>query len=157
MLKTTLLALSVCIAASPAFADDYVIRNNKGGDLQQFINNANKLNKQGKRVVIDGTCSSSCILYTLPNFKLNTCATERAKLGFHRMEAYRGNLHGGKTDRRRGVQEFTDSVTKGIIARMPPRLAAHFAFDRLPDPRKGKTGMVWVNGKDAQRAIGACE
>ena len=73
--------------------NDYVIHNDGGGIVGQYVAKYKALQEHGVHVVIDGWCASSCtIALALPG----TCVTKRAMLGFHR--AYYANLFGYHVD-----------------------------------------------------------
>lgn len=66
-----------------ASAPPYVIRNNPGGAIYDFIYNYQRLNKSGRRVKILGECASACTLITGLVPKHRICVGPRASLAFH--------------------------------------------------------------------------
>lgn len=157
-------AISAVVAscAAPAMADkvlvkgtDFIIRYDNGGRVNDYIDKADKLRAKGLRVVIDGTCASACVIYLHQSLGLDYCATERAKVGFHVPVARRPMGHISRLP-----SEVAEAYRAGrqIVAGLPPILREEFALDRIPDANKGDDpdDLKWVSGKDAQRAIGAC-
>jgi hypothetical protein len=67
----------------PSAPSSYVITNDPGGRIDQFIDKYTALRRSGAKVEIDGFCASACTLVTgmLPTDRV--CVTPFAKLGFH--------------------------------------------------------------------------
>ncbi len=54
-----------------------------GGQVGQFLDLFDEVNKSGERVVIDGPCLSACTLVVSMVPATRICVTRRAILGFH--------------------------------------------------------------------------
>jgi hypothetical protein len=80
---------ALCVAGwlllSPAKADSrpYVVSNDGGGLISDYVDKYNLLREVGAKVVIDGMCISACtaVLGLMP--KEDVCATDYGRFGFH--------------------------------------------------------------------------
>lgn len=59
-----------------------VVRNNDGGLIHQFQASARALKAEGRLLVIDGDCTSSCTM-AADMARPNVCITKRARFRFH--------------------------------------------------------------------------
>ena len=72
-------ALVLLISALPALADTVVIRNDGGGNINDYLARRAKL-ARADAVRIEGKCLSACAIFTtLPN----ACVAPDAAIGFH--------------------------------------------------------------------------
>jgi hypothetical protein len=74
--------LLLILGNSSAFAT-FVISEDRGGQIGQYVEEFTNVRGTGERVVIDGPCLSACtmILGFIPTNRI--CVTGRARLGFH--------------------------------------------------------------------------
>lgn len=81
-LKLALAGLLMLCALTPASAKT-IITEDTGGLIVNYIRKYSDMRDTGEKVVIDGTCASSCTLLLGLLRPENFCATPKAKLGFH--------------------------------------------------------------------------
>lgn len=73
------LAVTLAVAALPAVAKTVVIRDDGGGNINEYRARRVQLAKVA-RVEIRGRCNSACVIFTtLPN----ACLGPKARIGFH--------------------------------------------------------------------------
>ncbi len=75
-LFSALVAMSVFV--TPLLASPLVVTNDIGGRVDYRANQIARLQEQGRPVIIDGHCASSCTMYLAIG-----CITENARLVFH--------------------------------------------------------------------------
>jgi hypothetical protein len=79
-MATIAACLFLVMIAWEAAARDVIVTYDAGGIVADYERKYEEFNDRGNRVVIDGWCASACTLaLALPQ----TCATGRARLGFH--------------------------------------------------------------------------
>lgn len=64
-----------------------------GGMVNEYKERMRIYKKEGKNIILDGVCISSCVYHLHSDYSLNVCITERARLGFHKpyISDYTGN------------------------------------------------------------------
>jgi hypothetical protein len=73
--------LAACSAPQPRVDGQVEIRDDSGGNVQAYLNERNRLEREGVPVRISGYCDSACaIFYSLPT----ACLAPDARLGFHK-------------------------------------------------------------------------
>lgn len=151
----TLILIIATIPLLPpaAAASDYVVRYDNGGYAVDYLRRAEKLASEGTRLKIDGRCASACLIYLT---RLPACATPRAQLGFHM--PYALDRRTGRLLKGERYVAASQTVAIQILDGLPPALRKHYPMHRLPNVYRGDspTAFIWVSGKDAQNAIGAC-
>lgn len=150
----TALAVSLSLFASSVLAKEvHIIRNDPGGNLQHYLDRAERFRKDGTKVVIDGKCMSACLVFVMESSGVDVCATDRARLGFH-MPSIRRPM--GHYDRSKDAQRR--EIAEAIVSDLPRPLPRHFPIDKLPDPHKGAppSQMLWVEADVIQKAIRPC-
>src|SRR5260370_2340911 len=83
-MRAQLLAAAIlwALTVTSAFAM-VVLRDDKGGKMEQYTARFQQMRNSGETVAIDGTCLSACTM-VLGLVPLNrVCATPKAVLGFH--------------------------------------------------------------------------
>jgi hypothetical protein len=69
-------------------AADVRIAGDRGGAVSAYVHKYKALAAAGERLIIDGTCLSSCTLFTGIVPRDHVCVTSRAELGFHAASYY---------------------------------------------------------------------
>lgn len=59
---------------------DFVVTNDSGGYVAEYVMRARDLEGQGRRIRIAGRCDSACTMYLIVS---GVCVTKRASFGFH--------------------------------------------------------------------------
>ena len=153
-LAISLIAVQPCVASSTM-----TITHDNGGSIYEYRKRISEFIKQGgTNVRIDGRCVSACLYWIHSDFNLRTCATPRAVLGFHKPYS---------------IWEDTREVawTAGTLMRsewdmhdqlrgFPPYLKQKWGnATHIPSVYDGdsKNDFLYVRGREAQRAIGACK
>lgn len=142
-----LAALAAVMVSSPGSGNDRTlyIRDDRGGDVGLYRVKAQVARELDLKVVIDGVCASACTLLAgLPASQV--CATDRARLHFHRARLARP-MKNGSAMLRRANAEILDSYPPGIrrwigqrggladrILKMPPAEVARFLPPCPPAP-----------------------
>ncbi len=107
---TAFLALALLTGTGAGGDRQVVVRRDLGGDVGLYEVKVEVYRKLGFRIVIDGTCASACTLYTtLPPGQV--CATDRARLKFHRFRMAR---------RARNAGHIEDRENRMLMAKYPP-------------------------------------
>ena len=82
-----LIAVMLLLSMSTAHAFDmtkmYMIQNNYGGLVQDYITAAQVAEEMDTTIVFAGDCMSACTIYLYTNFKLTKCMMPGARFGFH--------------------------------------------------------------------------
>ena len=68
------------LTISVSSAHDVVVKNDRGGIVDEYVAKYKEVDQRGDRIIIDGYCGSACTLALALPF---TCVTSRAKLVFH--------------------------------------------------------------------------
>lgn len=92
-----------------------VIRNDSGGQLQQYLNALSIAAIAGEVIKIDGWCASACTVYLGSPF---TCVTPQAKFGFHAP-------FGGTAEQNRYATQVMASNLPPVLGRWFLQNAAH--------------------------------
>jgi hypothetical protein len=82
-LPTLLIGLLLCVGFSPSASSQTRIEDDMGGSLGKYLLRFAAIRDAGERVIIDGSCFSSCTLVTALIPRERVCITPRAALGFH--------------------------------------------------------------------------
>lgn len=77
------LALASIFGSAQRSHGEVVIKNDRGGDVLQYVAKFEYLQSRGERVVIDGDCLSACTLVLGLVSRNQRCITEKARFGFH--------------------------------------------------------------------------
>ncbi|PRY78057.1 hypothetical protein CLV80_10419 [Yoonia maritima] len=101
----------VFLFGSSAWAnqDSRTIRNDGGGNVNEYLVDLSFAILSGEKIQIDGWCASACTLYLAST---ETCVTPNARLGFH---APRG-----------GTDAENKEAARVIAARLPATLSAWY-------------------------------
>lgn len=78
--KLLSIVLMLAGAVAQAAPQVRVIRNDPGGNVNEYLMNVNVAILQGEPIRIDGWCASACTLYLASH---QTCVTRNANFGFH--------------------------------------------------------------------------
>lgn len=81
--------------------DTIVLRDDKGGFIEKYLQFFARVKRQGLDVVVDGSCISACSLLLGKVSREKICVTQRASFGFHApfvMEHGRKVFHKSDTD-----------------------------------------------------------
>ncbi len=116
--KTALiLALIIALSSTTANAAQSVrvIRNDSGGQVQQYLNALSIATISGEVIKIDGWCASACTLYLGSPF---TCVTPQAQLGFHAP-------FGGTAEQNRNAAQVMAANLPPVLGRWFLQNAAH--------------------------------
>jgi hypothetical protein len=110
-----------------------VITDDHGGRIFDYLSRVNEARAAHEHIIVDGECSSACILYlTLPS-----CATPRAKLFFHSAHSPDG--------------EISVEGSNLYLSLLP------WKIQEAVRRRGGLTPVGWwIKGREAQALIGAC-
>jgi len=79
----TLLLTNCAGTISPPWQERVTITNDRGGVITRFVSKYKRWAAQGKLVVVDGYCASSCTTAIGIIPRHNLCVTRRAIWGFH--------------------------------------------------------------------------
>ncbi len=82
LMPATGLRADTVSSALGCYDNPCVVTNNPGGDVAVFKAAAREIKRTGRRVVIDGPCSSACAILA-DMARSNVCVTSNAKFGFH--------------------------------------------------------------------------
>jgi hypothetical protein len=135
----TVLAL-IWAACSPA-SSAVLIRNDRGGQIGQYLQRFAEVRASGQAVVIDGECLSACtlVLGLVPPERI--CITDKAKLGFHAAWA----------PDKKGKPITSATGTAVLWEFYPPKI------HRWLKKRGGLTPkMVFLEGQQLERMYKAC-
>ena len=117
VMRTALVAATLCAAMAPARADVRILAS-PGGQVGPFLDLFARVRASGERVVIDGPCLSACtlVLSTVPNERI--CVTRRAVLGFHAARSIdrRGRIY-AEPEASKAVLEAYPAAVRGWISR----------------------------------------
>lgn len=150
---TLLSVLAGCQSnSSSRYPGTYVVTNDTGGYIADYLIKADDLQAQGRKVVIDGKCWSACIALLR-----NACATENASIGSHApyFDGYKRRMTAAERK-----QEIDGSRMdhEYLLRELPPKVKRAFAYDSIPNVYRGASvnGLKLVTGKSAQALIGPC-
>jgi hypothetical protein len=90
--------------------DPCIVTYNAGGEVGAFKAAAREIRKNGRRVVIDGSCLSACAILA-DEARERVCVTSRAKFGFHKGFVVTRSAVGGPAYL---VQPFTPHHSRDI-------------------------------------------
>lgn len=152
------LLISIC-TATYSFASDrtLIINEDPGGIIDDYIMEiVFAVNHGVRKVIIDGTCVSACMLWIHSDFGLKSCATKNAKLGWH--VPYYMKPDGTILVDNEAAAEMK-AVSDAVINGFPELLKKHWQSIKIPSASAGDkpSDMVWVKGDDAVKMIGACD
>lgn len=128
------------LPALPARAE-FVIKNDLGGFIDDYIERYERIRANGVHVVIEGECLSACtmVLGIVP--RSNICARGRARLGFHSAFVKPKNTVYQSPDGSRRLMEHYDPDVRAWVAR-----------------HGGLTSrLVFLNGAELNRFVAACD
>jgi len=127
--------LVALLFSNKAGAVEYVVKGAEanGGRASFFLGSIAEYRKKGIRVVLSGTCISSCTLYTALLRDNLVCATPGTKLLFHqyfhvkneqvdaqgRMVSFDLDRYVEGTERQRIWMKYPRNVRQAILARSP--------------------------------------
>lgn len=103
------------MAAANAAPGERVIRNDPGGQLQQYLNDLSGVILSGEVIKVEGWCASACTIYLGSPF---TCVTPQAQFGFHAP-------FGGTVEQNRHATEVMISKFPRALGRWFIQNAAH--------------------------------
>lgn len=145
------LGLSILGGCKTSIANDFVVRDDLGGGVLEYINRTQELH--GRRIVIDGKCYSACMIYLSSG---NACATDRADLGFH------GTYFVEKSTKRikysRELKALAKSDTEAFLDLLPIQLETYIRETGYPSVYDGddSTEVLRIQGQKAIELLGKC-
>jgi len=113
-----------------------VVRNDKGGNVEQRVHQIEQLRQAGTRVRIVGRCDSACTMFLgLPR----ACVARTARLGFHGPQSQYYGI---------SLPPHQFEYWSGVMAdHYPPRLRARF----MAEWRNTTMGLHVISGAEAIR------
>jgi hypothetical protein len=132
-----------------ATGNAFVVKRDKGGVIAKYHRKAQQLESASRAVIIDGLCASACTA-----FLKNACATQKARIGFHqaRLRAKARGRYKSERERRLMVS-MTRYLDRLLVSHYPPRVRRWISRNGgLPPSDK----VLWLEGAEAQRVLGAC-
>lgn len=112
-----------------------VLRNDYGGNVQEYLEWADRLSASETVIEVWGVCASACTI-TMDRARKNFCVTERTELWFHQ-----ATVTVGGTFRFRKPVDYSPDINQWIE-------------DRGGQPLEG---FLVMNAKEAQRFWKSCE
>lgn len=137
------LSLFIWVCMARIAFGDITVRNDKGGSLQERLNQIATLRETNEPVRITGYCASACTMYLgLPN----ACVTRSARLAFHGPQTQFYGVGLTATD--------FEQWSRVIADQYPPRVRAAY----LRDWRYTTVGTIEISGTEAIRmGVRECE
>jgi len=139
--------MAVCIAgllslaATDASQALIRIKNDRGGEIDRYVDKYEKLRASRQPVMIDGLCASACTIVLTAIVPRNICVTPRAILAFHAAWDFSTN---GRIVTNAGATRFLYSMYPSQI-------------QRWLDNRGGLTPRtVFLEGKQLERMYQPC-
>jgi hypothetical protein len=140
-MRTFFMLLFIVVGASTASAETYRITRDIGGRIGLYVQYFLMIRAHGDFIVVDGPCLSACTLITGIIAHEHTCATKRAKFGFH----------AAWTPDEYGRPVMSEPGTAVLMSVYPPEIK------KWIEHRGGLTGrMIYLRGAELSRLYPRC-
>lgn len=149
------LLVGACTTTGGYEDKDFVIRGDTGGVVDLYKMRARKIHEDGRRVVVDGECSSACLFYLSSYSSGRYCATPRARIGFHAIYYVDRKW---EIIRNEEVKEKAVTATKELLDALHPKLRNRYLTSGYPSVYSGAspTKLEIIAGEEAVKLLGKC-